>query len=148
MHRTMTYRKNISAILNSNSSSTLKTKRRFARLLIMSLVLIFVLLPVQAYVLIWNVQGGPYLTVYRWNRSKWHDIVVIPTGGEVQFDRWLQAVFGFGIFALFGAGRDAREMYRMALLRIGMGKIWPCLRASRQERIELQTLSTVRTSTA
>ncbi len=93
------------------------------------MTLIVVFLPVQAYVLYQN--SIVPLISYDWSLVHgplWGDITVIPTGGTVIFDRWVQIAFGFAVFLFFGLGHDAVEMYRTWLLKLGLERIFPSLR--------------------
>ena len=135
MHK---YRKDFSSILNSSNSDL--TKNRFLRLFLVCITLIVVFLPVQAYVLYQN-SIVPMLP-YSWNLvhgDDWGNIELLPTGGQVIFDRWIQIAFGFAIFIFFGMGHDAREKYRKCLLHIRLDKIFPSLRQSSQDRRNLSS---------
>ena len=57
---------------------------------------------------------------------------MVPTGGVVQFDRWIRIALGFTVFFCFGLGQDAIAMYRDWLLKCGLGKIFPKLRRQQQ----------------
>lgn len=123
MHR---YRKDFSEVLVSSNSNL--TKNRFMRLFFLSVSLLLVLLPFQFYTLYRNA-SFPMLP-YTWDLvhgDTWQNIHLVPTGGVVTFDRWIQIAFGFTVFALFGLGHDATAMYRTWLLQIGFGKIFPSL---------------------
>ena len=138
MHR---YRKNFSEILASSNSNL--TKNRFLRLFLLSTVLMLTFIPLQLYVLFANFLGPPLLP-YSWDLvhgPDWQDIVLIPTGGEVYYDRWIQIALGFGVFIFFGLGQDAQTMYRKWLLKIGFGRIFPGLHRQPNRRAILPTSS-------
>ena len=123
MHR---YRKDFSDVLSSSNSNL--TKSRFLRLFILSMALIIVVLPTQCYVLYQNSVVG--FLPYSWEAvhgPHWNDIELFPAGGTVLFDRWIQIAVGFALFPFFGLGQDAQTMYRKWLLKIGFGKVFPCL---------------------
>ena len=120
------YRRAFSEVLGSSNSNM--TKSRFLRLFILSMALIIAVFPTQYYVLYRN--SIVPLLPYSWDDVHgldWNDIALIPTDGTVIFDRWIQIGIGFAIFPCFGLGQDAQKMYREALLKIGFGKIFPCL---------------------
>ena len=138
IHRMRKYRKNFSSILSSSNSNL--TKNRFLRLFFMSMTMIAVLFPVEIYVLYDQARQTSFS--YSWDlvhSEHWGDIVLIPTGGNVAFEHWIQIVFGYIIFAFTGMGHDAQELYRKWLLYIGLGKIFPSLRQSRHQRRNLST---------
>ena len=53
---------------------------------------------------------------------------MVPSGGNVIYDRWIWLSCGLLVFVFFGFGKDAINMYRTGLLAIGMGRIFPILR--------------------
>lgn len=53
---------------------------------------------------------------------------MVPSGGNVIYDRWIWLSCGFLVFVFFGFGKDAINIYRTGLLAIGMGRIFPILR--------------------
>lgn len=121
------YRKDFSAILVSSNSDL--TKSRFLRLFLLSIALILTFLPVQLYTLYQN--SIMPLIPYSWrlvHGQDWWRVIPVPTGGAVPFDRWIQIAVGFAVFVFFGLGQDAQKMYRQWLLKIGFGRLLPCLR--------------------
>ena len=138
IHRMRKYRKNFSSILSSSNSNL--TKNRFLRLFFMSLIMVAILFPVEVYVL--YDQATHTSLAYSWDlvhSEHWGDIVLIPTGGNVVFEHWIQVVYGYIIFAFTGMGHDAQELYRKWLLYVGLGKIFPSLHQSRHQRRNLST---------
>ncbi len=136
MHR---YRKNFSEVLVSANSN--QTKARFLRLFWISIVLIMVVFPAEVYVLYENsvVPMGSY----SWSNvhgPNWWDIILVPSGGAVLFDRWMQIGAGLALFIFFGLGQDAKAMYRRWLVKIGLGRCFPCLRS--RAAIQQQDCST------
>ncbi|KAI9870902.1 MAG: a-factor receptor [Pleopsidium flavum] len=124
LHR---YRKEFADILSASGSNL--NKSRFMRLFIMSLALIVIFLPVQTYVFYRNL-SFPRIP-YSWDAvhgAEWWQIIMIPTGGVVVFDRWIQIGCGFLVFFFFGLGKDAMKMYRAWLLKMGFGRIFPSLK--------------------
>lgn len=84
--------------------------------------------PVQLYVLYVNVSYD--WLPYTWDAvhaSDWQIIDKYPMGGHVLYDRWIQVASGFCLFIFFGFGSDATLMYRSALLKIGLGRLFPAL---------------------
>ena len=137
MHR---YRKNFSEILESSNSNL--TKSRFLRLLLLSIGLIVTFIPLQFYILFTN--SAEPLLPYSWDlihSPQWGDIMLIPTGGKVRFDRWIQIAVGFGVFSFFGLGQDAQTMYRKCLLKVGLGRVFPKLHRQPTRRAILPTSS-------
>ncbi|MCJ1257940.1 a-factor receptor [Lignoscripta atroalba] len=125
------YRKEFAAVLHSSNSKL--TQSRFMRLFLASLLLLVVFLPLQFYVLYRNALFP--LQPYSWaviHGPTWWDIIMVPTGGVVQFDRWIRIALGFTVFFCFGLGQDAIAMYRDWLLKCGLGKIFPKLRRQQQ----------------
>ena len=120
------YRRDFCEVLGSSNSNM--TKSRFLRLFILSMTLIVAVLPTQFYVLYRN--STIPLLPYSWSAihgPEWWKIGLFPSFGTVIFDRWIQIGIGFAIFPFFGLGQDAQKMYRKALLKIGLGRIFPGL---------------------
>lgn len=135
------YRKNFSEILASSNSNL--TKNRFLRLFLLSIALIATFIPLQFYVLYVNSVEPPLLP-YSWDlvhSPQWGDIMLIPTGGEVYYDRWIQIALGFGVFVFFGLGQDALNLYRKWLLKIGFGRVFSGLHRQPTRRAILPTSS-------
>ena len=136
MHR---YRKNFSEVLVSANSN--QTKARFLRLFRISIVLIMVVFPAEVYVLYKN--SVVPMEPYRWSKvhgPTWWDIVLVPSGGTVLFDRWMQIGAGLALFLFFGLGQDAKAMYRRWLVKIGLGRCFQCLHS--RADIQQQSSST------
>jgi pheromone a factor receptor len=120
------YRQEFSAILGSTDSKL--TKSRFKRLFWMAGTLTIIVLPVQFYILSQNA-SYPFVR-YDWNAihgRSWQNIIMVPTGGAVFFDRWIHIAIGLGMFFFFGLGAEAIKMYRGWLLAWGFDKIFPRL---------------------
>ena len=135
------YRKDFSEILVSSNSNL--TKNRFLRLFLLSIALIVTFIPLQFYVLFVNSVESPLLP-YSWDLvhgPQWEDIMLIPTGGKVFYDRWIQIALGFGVFVFFGLGQDAQTMYRKWLLKAGFGRVFPGLHRQPTRRAILPTSS-------
>lgn len=101
---------------------------RFKRLFLISFTLIVVIFPVQFYIFYINL-SFPRIP-YSWNLihgKEWWNIILIPTGGVVAFDRWVRLACGFLVFLFFGLGKDAVNMYSTWLCKLGLGKVFPDL---------------------
>ncbi len=135
------YRKNFSEILTSSNSNL--TKNRFLRLFLLSIALILTFIPLQFYALYVNSVEPPLLP-YSWDLvhgPQWQDIMLIPTGGNVYYDRWIQIALGYGVFVFLGMGQDAQTLYRKWLLKAGFGRIFPGLHRTSTRRAILPTSS-------
>lgn len=135
------YRKDFPEILVSSNSNL--TKNRFLRLFLLSMALIVTFIPLQFYVLFVN-SAEPPLLPYSWDlihSPQWQDIMLIPTGGEVYYDRWIQIALGYGVFLFFGLGQDAQTLYRKWLLKLGFGRVFPGLHRQPARRTILPTSS-------
>lgn len=53
---------------------------------------------------------------------------MVPSDGKIVFNRWIWLSGGFIVFAFFGFGKDAINMYRTGLLALGLGRVFPSLR--------------------
>jgi pheromone a factor receptor len=140
MHK---YRQEFSAIISSTGSNL--TASRFKRLFFMSATLILIVLPVQFYVLSQNT-SYPFIR-YDWNAIhglSWQNIIMVPTGGVVYYDRWVHIAIGFGMFFFFGLGADAVKMYRGWLLACGVDKIFPGLHRQTPTLRKVSTTSSTR----
>lgn len=93
------------------------------------MALIVIALPLEVFILYEN-SNVPFAP-YSWDLvhgPEWGNISLVPTGGAVTFDRWIQIGNGFLVFLAFGIGEDAMIMYREWLLKAGFGRIFPTLR--------------------
>ena len=127
------YRKNFSDVLTSSNSN--QTRSRFLRLFWLSLILILVAFPAEVFVLYEN--SVVPLIPYSWHRvhgPEWPTIFLVPSGGTVIFDRWIQIGAGIVLFVFFGLGQDAQAMYRKWLIKAGFAKCFPCLHRERRTK--------------
>ena len=95
---------------------------------LISLTLLVVFLPLQLYILYLNLSYPRH--PYSWtdvHGPSWSQIILVPTGGQVAFDRWIRVTSGFIIFLFFGIGRDALDMYCQCLVKIGLARVFPSL---------------------
>ncbi|KAI9882564.1 MAG: hypothetical protein M1823_005686 [Watsoniomyces obsoletus] len=126
LHR---HRRQFMQILSNHSSLT---KSRFWRLFLMALTLLLVLLPVQFYILATNLSYADH--PYSWSnvhRPDWSQIIMVPTGGQVAFDRWIRVASAFLVFIFFGMGTEAMAMYRKWLAWLGLGRCLSRLTSSK-----------------
>ncbi|KAL4916795.1 pheromone A receptor-domain-containing protein [Aspergillus aurantiobrunneus] len=121
LFRLKRYRSQFNEIFRAASSGL--SKSRFLRLFFLSFIMLLVLTPVQAYIVYMQIKMGLPWHSYSWETvhgSSWSTIEMVPTGGEVYFDRWIPVGAGFMAFAFFGCGRDASMMYRLVLRPFGL----------------------------
>lgn len=52
---------------------------------------------------------------------------------QVLYDRWLNLACGFLVFLFFGLGKDAKNMYREWLVKMGLGRLISVLEAQSRE---------------
>ena len=52
---------------------------------------------------------------------------MIPSNGDVFFDRWIPAACAYVVFIIFGNGRDATKIYCGFLNFLGLGRCFPGL---------------------
>ena len=94
----------------------------------MALTMVFAITPVALYVLYLNsitIQVPYSFSRVRGPSTK--EIDLVPTYGQVSFDRWVQVVSGYVVFFFFGMGRDAMKEYKKKLVQLGLGKFFPAL---------------------
>jgi len=120
LYRLRNYRTRFDSMLQSSGT----TKSRFVRLFVLSLTFVFVLFPIQLFLLIFNWPVS--FNQFRWsevhNPAIWNMIIFIPALNSVSPDRWLRIASGFWVFAFFGLGKDATAMYREWLCQVGLEK--------------------------
>ncbi|KAJ5786368.1 uncharacterized protein N7503_011580 [Penicillium pulvis] len=123
LHR---YRSDFEVILRSSNSNM--SKSRFLRLFFVAFTMLVIILPVQAYVVYYDLSLSLPWHAYSWSRvhhASWNQIIKVPTNGKVFFDRWTPIAIGIIIFIFCGFGRDAIRVYRMVLWRLGFGYCFP-----------------------
>ncbi|RMZ69732.1 a-pheromone receptor [Pyrenophora seminiperda CCB06] len=125
VYRLYRYRRDFHRLVTSRNS----TKSRFIRLFILSMVVILVYLVYSIYLLVQVclVVTDPYSWSNVHDPVRFNTIMRIPVYGQVNMDKWIQIVTGFVIFALFGTGVDAHNLYKRILVSVGAGRIWPSL---------------------
>ncbi|KAI7222954.1 hypothetical protein KC333_g811 [Hortaea werneckii] len=125
LYRLCRYRRTFSIILAHNDT----TKSRFLRLYILCIVWLLAIIPLSSWTLSVNVgsQQGHYNWVETHDYSKWNDIAMIRSEGDIVFDRFIWLGCGIMVFLTFGFGKEAVSMYRNGLLAVGLGRIFPGL---------------------
>ncbi|KAI6874299.1 hypothetical protein KC338_g1254 [Hortaea werneckii] len=125
LYRLCRYRRTFSIILAHNDT----TKSRFLRLYILCIVWLLGIIPLSSWMLSVNLgsQQEPYKWVEAHDYSKWNEIVVIPSNGNIVFDRFIWLGCGIMVFLTFGFGKEAVSMYRNGLLAVGLGRLFPGL---------------------
>lgn len=120
------YRSDFVHILRSRGSNM--NKSGFLRLFLLAFTMLLAILPVQAYVVYYDMILSLPWHPYSWSRihgPQWHTILKIAAYGHVFFDRWTPIASGFMIFIFFGFGRDAFRMYRTLFWSLGLGYCFP-----------------------
>jgi pheromone a factor receptor len=85
----------------------------------------------------WDAIHYPY--------KMWLLPVFLPATGGRGFDRWIGSMMSLFIFLYFGLAVDAEEIYRLWLLNLGFGRLFPGLKVrSAKERSWLNRLSLTR----
>ncbi|GAQ09297.1 hypothetical protein ALT_6618 [Aspergillus lentulus] len=135
LYRLHKYRSQFGDILNSANSHL--NKSRFLRLFFLACVMLWTILPIQAYVVYRNLMYNLPWHPYSWSRlhgphSPWSTILKIPMHGEVFFDRWISVAAGYVLFILFGCCNDALRLYQSALCLLGLKKCLSGLRTLSQ----------------
>ncbi|KAG9849780.1 STE3-domain-containing protein, partial [Aureobasidium melanogenum] len=117
------YRSSFNNILSSSNT----TRSRFFRLFAISSILILGITPVQIYIIVTQYphQNLPFNFSKLHNPATWNSSIVMPS--TVFYDRWANLACGFLVFLFFGLGRDAKNMYREWLVKMGLGRLFPVL---------------------
>ncbi|KAH8733203.1 pheromone A receptor-domain-containing protein [Phaeosphaeriaceae sp. PMI808] len=131
-YRLYRYRREFARLLSARNT----TKSRFIRLFIICIVVVVVYTPWALWIFADTVVRmlGPYSWSRVHNPKTFNHILKYPSNGTVNIDKWGQVVTGYILFLLFGTGLDAYNMYQNALLRLGLGKIFPSLYIKRESR--------------
>lgn len=88
------------------------------------------ILPLQGFVMYYDITLALPWHAYSWNKihnEDWYNIIKVPLGNVVFFDRWTPVASGFMIFIFFGFGRDATRMYRTIFWYLGLGYCFPSI---------------------
>jgi pheromone a factor receptor len=103
-------------------------KSGFVRLFLLAFSMLLPILPVQVYVVYFDLSYSLPWHQYSWSKihgPQFDQIIKVPTYGMVFFDRWIPVAAGFMIFIFFGFGHDATKMYRTLLWNLGFGYCFP-----------------------
>ncbi|KAJ5716490.1 hypothetical protein N7493_008401 [Penicillium malachiteum] len=123
LHR---YRTDFEAILRSSNSHL--SKSRFLRLFLVAFTMLIIILPVEGYVMYYDLSLSLPWHTYSWSRihnAHWYHITMVPTYGSVFFDRWTPIAMGFITFIFCGLGRDTVRVYKLILWHLGFGYCFP-----------------------
>jgi pheromone a factor receptor len=118
--RLVKYKSEFSAILGASRNKL--TNQRFTRLFGLSVLMILIILPLQTFIFYDNVRNILPLHPYDWKvlRAELGIIIKVQTNGNLKYDRWIPCALSGLIFAFFGLGQDAANMYRSFLNTIGL----------------------------
>lgn len=93
----------------------------------MSFTLVVIVLPIQLY--LFSTAISMEFIPYDWEKIHgpgWSQrIILVPTFGNLLFDRWIHIAIGVILFLFFGLGKDAVAMYRGWLLSIRLAGLFP-----------------------
>lgn len=109
------------------------TKSRFLRLFFLAFTMLLGILPVQTFIVYYNVKIVGDWHPFSWSETHGEEfgmITKLPSHGEVFYDRWIPVVGNFLIFIFFGCGSDASELYRAFLCSLGFSYCFPSLSRS------------------
>ena len=127
---------------NSILASSNTTKSRFLRLYLICIIWILVFTPMQIFIIANNARlvASPFKWRETHDYAAYNEILLVPSHGSVLIDRWFWIAAGVMVFAFFGFGREAINMYRTGLLAIGLGRLFPSLRPEAR-RLNVSTTS-------
>ncbi|KUJ12931.1 STE3-domain-containing protein [Mollisia scopiformis] len=134
------HRRTISSALKTSGSGF--AARKYLKLVIITMSLIVIYVPVQ-FVFFFQVLPRK-LEPYSWSRihdpATWHLIEYQHTGDAplIQYQGWAGIVTSFLIWAYFGFNDTAVDTYRSWLVQLGLGRIWPSLKLSRETRMMMR----------
>jgi pheromone a factor receptor len=129
--RIFKHRRNIMGALR-NSGSTL-SDRQYMKLVILVFLLAFCYIPISCIFFKNSFPKGG-ITSYSWGRNHapgWGDIyfdTLWHAGKLFQYIGWASIAWNILMFFFFGLNDAAIDTYRLLLVKLGMGKIWPSLR--------------------
>ncbi|KAF1983484.1 STE3-domain-containing protein [Aulographum hederae CBS 113979] len=123
LFRLYRYRRDFSRLLQHNST----TRSRFFRLFIFSLLIVLGFLPASIMAFIANVSEKHTAYSFDETHADFDQIVLVPSYGQVFWDKWVEIACGFLAFAFFGTGADALRMYSHWLGKTGIAKVLPTI---------------------
>lgn len=105
-------------------SNTGLNARKFVRLIIFSLLVIFVLSPVVLFGFVLDLEnaGAPQVNLSSIEDPLWGNVVYINAGTLVLVQRCIEMGLSLCAFALFGLGSEALKMYRRLFNNLGLIK--------------------------
>jgi pheromone a factor receptor len=110
------FRLSLTGILEQSKT----TKGQFLRLLGISIVALLALITMSGWLIYWPISEGIENFSFQELHTDW-GMVKIPTYGRMkEYDPVVAIIGGYLIFAFFGFGRDARDMYSAWLQRVGI----------------------------
>jgi pheromone a factor receptor len=110
------FRLSLAGILERSKTS----QAQFMRLLGISIVALLALIAMSGWLIFWPISQGVENFSFRDLHTDW-TIDMVPTFGKIyQFDPIVAIIAGYLIFAFFGLGRDARDMYAGWLRKLGV----------------------------
>lgn len=115
-------RRDIKDLLRCTNSGL--TLRRFARLLIFSLLVMFIMCPFAIYNFTSDISSYG-INNFSWSEthdSRWGYIYKMDSGTKPLSTRIIDMILSAISFLLFGLGSDALDMYRRFLIRLGFAK--------------------------
>ncbi|OKL57581.1 hypothetical protein UA08_07017 [Talaromyces atroroseus] len=121
--RLVKYKSEFSTILGESRNKL--SSQRFTRLFGLSALMILIILPLQTFVFYTNIIAMIPLQPYSWKTlhgAALGTITKVQTHGTVKYDRWIPSALSVLIFAFFGLGQDAANMYRSFLNVVGLKK--------------------------
>lgn len=122
----------------ANSSISSRAQRAKRRLFLMSVCIIIPYAPLQVAIAAIAIRRALPLVPYSFDRVHnhavpfpWEDIVFLPSfmlDFTTMYLAYIPIITIVPIFWFFGKTKDAINIYREFLLRLGLGKLFPCLR--------------------
>ncbi|EGX96841.1 a-pheromone receptor PreA [Cordyceps militaris CM01] len=131
--------KTTSSALSSNRAAFLRSQRAKRRLYLMVMSILVPFLPITITLCVLNVHTIGLLQPFNFNKIHhsnpggipWGAIIYVPSRlnsfGSLN-NGYISILTAIPIFLFFGMTKDAINSYRMVLLYIGLGKVWPDLR--------------------
>lgn len=131
-------RDTMSALSTTNSRATSRTRRAKRRLYFMTLSILVPYLPLMLLYFVNNVRYLLPLDPYDFSAihggdvtgQPWNSIVLLPSKAidwASMNDRFSAMLTAIPVFGFFGMSKEALNMYRVYLVALGFGRIWPVL---------------------
>lgn len=123
----------------ANSRATSRGRRAKRRLYFMTLAILVPYLPVLLMFFVNNVRYILPLDPYdpgalhrgEFDGMPWNSVILFPTRAldwATLNDRYSAILTAVPVFGFFGMSKDALNLYRVFLLALGLGRVWPALR--------------------